>query len=422
MKANQKFLSAILSVFIMVTAIMPFLTVVKVNAANIFSPGDINGDSVIGVDDALCALRFSAGIDTPDEKEKEMADLDFNGTISTADAKKLLRIAAGIEPELKLEFSDWYIQTPATCQQEGVETCYCEEYGVTRTRTIPLAKHKLTGIKCENCGIDAYKTTELSIRGSNIRFGDDYNTVISKLGKPIETYAERTPDDTTFSKYLIYHNQYEDFTVITCHPTDGVISVYTFDKNVSIRFLDGSNLVFDQISNYRSKDNVHFQVFYDKELETPAPYACYYAAGSLSVNNLHAKSELNTNQFLLIELINATRKAHNVSRLYYNSEVERVARNHSNDMATNNYFDHINLRGQNVLSRLRGAGLSFTRCGENILRGGYTNPFVMHDAWYNSPTHRTVMLNRFYNEVGIGICFSSTDPSYTVYATQNFIN
>lgn len=421
MKAGKRLLSSVLPVLIIISAVLPFLTVVKVNAASIVSPGDVNDDNSISVSDAFAALRFSAGIEIPNETQKEMADIDFDGQITTADAQKILRVAAGIEPARQFKFGDWKVLTPATCKEEGVEICFCEEYGVTRTRSIPLTPHNFKGYKCTYCGTDIYKTAEFSIKDTTLRFGDDYNTIISKIGKPVKTYSERVPDSSLWIKYLLFHNEYKDFTVIACHPTEGIISLYTFDKSVSISFLDGSKYVFDEISNKTVKDNVYFTVFYDKELETPVPYACYYMAGSRSVNNTHDNSATNSISMLLIELVNATRVAHGGYHLYYQSEVERVALAHSRDMAENNYFAHVNASGHNVLDRLLKAGISFSHCGENILASTHTNPFIMHDAWYNSPGHRKVMLNRVYTEIGIGFHISTTNSAYDIYVTQNYI-
>ncbi|MCD7775430.1 MAG: SH3 domain-containing protein [Clostridiales bacterium] len=61
------------------------------------SLGDVDGDGKISVADARLVLRYAAGLDAFTEEQAANADIDGNGTVSAADARKLLRIAAKIE-------------------------------------------------------------------------------------------------------------------------------------------------------------------------------------------------------------------------------------------------------------------------------------------------------------------------------------
>ena len=64
---------------------------------NSFVPGDVNGDGKITASDARLALRISAKVDTPDERQTKAADITGDGKITAADARKILRMAAKIE-------------------------------------------------------------------------------------------------------------------------------------------------------------------------------------------------------------------------------------------------------------------------------------------------------------------------------------
>lgn len=59
--------------------------------------GDINDDGRITAADARLALRISAHLETPDERQSIVADYDRNGKITASDARLLLRKAAGLD-------------------------------------------------------------------------------------------------------------------------------------------------------------------------------------------------------------------------------------------------------------------------------------------------------------------------------------
>ena len=89
-------------------------------------------------------------------------------------------------------------------------------------------------------------------------------------------------------------------------------------------------------------------------------------------------------------------------------------------MATNNYFSHSDKNGLRVSDRLNNAGIKWMHCGENIA-GGYPDPYVVNNGWYNSEGHRAIMLSHKYKFLGIGIAYSSSSE-LKYYSTQNYYN
>ena len=57
--------------------------------------GDVNNDGVVRSNDAMLALRISAGLMVPDEYQKWAADMNGDGAIKSNDAMLILRKAAG---------------------------------------------------------------------------------------------------------------------------------------------------------------------------------------------------------------------------------------------------------------------------------------------------------------------------------------
>ena len=142
------------------------------------------------------------------------------------------------------------------------------------------------------------------------------------------------------------------------------------------------------------------------------------------------------------ELINQQRNANDLSSLSYDSSLAAIARSHSQDMAKNNYFSHIDLQGQDPIARGNRQGYpcrkdygSYYTFGiaENIFKTHHdttSNGVTVNDfesledigqktvnGWMNSPGHRKNILTSTYDREGIGIGIASDD---TVYITENF--
>jgi len=145
--------------------------------------------------------------------------------------------------------------------------------------------------------------------------------------------------------------------------------------------------------------------------------------------------------------VNKARKANGLKELEYDEKLADIARAHSIDMATNDFFDHHNLRGQDPTARAKAAGYNTYKnlaggwysdgIAENIAQNNlYTSTTYINgietshawqttdqiaasivNSWMNSPGHRANILNNDYDKEGIGVAISSTDE---VLATQDF--
>lgn len=59
--------------------------------------GDVNADGYVNAYDARLALRFASKLQKYTEAQKKQCDMDKNGKITSADARRILRISAKIE-------------------------------------------------------------------------------------------------------------------------------------------------------------------------------------------------------------------------------------------------------------------------------------------------------------------------------------
>ncbi|HEX8458488.1 MAG TPA: CAP domain-containing protein [Pyrinomonadaceae bacterium] len=121
------------------------------------------------------------------------------------------------------------------------------------------------------------------------------------------------------------------------------------------------------------------------------------------------------------DLINAARRARGESPLVWDAELTRMARQHSENMARQNFFDHVDRQGRNVATRARTGGVcGWSAIGENIAyNAGYDDPagFAV-ERWLISAKHRDNLMRRGFTHSGVGVARSADGR---VYFTQVFI-
>jgi uncharacterized protein YkwD len=121
----------------------------------------------------------------------------------------------------------------------------------------------------------------------------------------------------------------------------------------------------------------------------------------------------------ILELVNVERKNVGVDPLLYSSTLENAAQIHAFDMATRNFFSHSSPENCDMTSRVLGyAGYVGLTYGENIA-AGHDTPEKTVAQWMASPGHKANILNKAYNEVGVGYV-SNPSATYRFYWVQNF--
>ncbi|HVZ66942.1 MAG TPA: CAP domain-containing protein [Patescibacteria group bacterium] len=129
------------------------------------------------------------------------------------------------------------------------------------------------------------------------------------------------------------------------------------------------------------------------------------------------QSDTNQAELDILRLTNAQRAQNGLGALTLDPTISNVARAHSQDMVTRNFFEHINPDGLDPFQRMKIGGVTFTAAAENIGAGPTADIIV--NAWMNSAGHRANILNGAYNRIGIGVV---SDPHYGLMATQDFAN
>ena len=145
------------------------------------------------------------------------------------------------------------------------------------------------------------------------------------------------------------------------------------------------------------------------------------------------------------DLINEQRAQNGLAALSYDPALAALALNHSTDMATNNYFSHVDPAGEDPTTRGNASGIycvkdygSYYTYGiaENIFQnnlytsvtdtnGVYSYAWSTPEeiaqstvtGWMNSPGHRQNILTSTFGSEGLGVVVASDDK---VYITEDF--
>ena len=85
-------------------------------------------------------------------------------------------------------------------------------------------------------------------------------------------------------------------------------------------------------------------------------------------------------------------------------------------MRDKNYFDHTSPTYGSPFEMMRHFGINYSSAGENIAAGQKTAQEVMN-SWMNSSGHRANILNKDYEQLGVGYVEGG---SYGTYWVQMF--
>ena len=118
----------------------------------------------------------------------------------------------------------------------------------------------------------------------------------------------------------------------------------------------------------------------------------------------------------LVDLVNEERTQRGIKSLVLDERLVSVARAHSQEMFTLKYFSHESPVSGSPFDRLKSAGITYSRAGENLAYAQSVS--VAHRALMESPGHRENILRSEFTRIGIGVINA---PAYGRMITQLFI-
>lgn len=170
----------------------------------------------------------------------------------------------------------------------------------------------------------------------------------------------------------------------------------------------------------------------DPDLTVVGPHVTQNRAASFRTNTRPAVSVLctasdaamRTSMLSLISTARAsTRSCGNVNfaatnSLSWSDALQRSARVHSTDMATDNFFGHVGNDGRSVSDRVTDEHYSWQITGENIAAGQRDTAEVLA-GWLASPGHCANIMNPRYTTLAVA-CSSSRSADFGRYWTAVF--
>ncbi|WP_028392319.1 CAP domain-containing protein [Bacillus cihuensis] len=274
----------------------------------------------------------------------------------------------------------------------------------------------------------------------NIELGDSKTDVESQIGAPKRSSLNEYGVD-----WHTYHENYQNFFMVAYDDQGKVAGLYTNQDLISskqgLKLGAAKDTVLSQLGKPLTKiqkgfafyqinnpeyDTFHIEksyvtVFYDKH-ENNTVTALQIISDKLEANKKEFFGEPSPEleegfEYQLFDLTNASRVNHGLSVLSWNEAVRKTARDHSNDMAVHNYFNHTNLDGESPFDRMEADAITFRMAGENLAAGQQSSIFA-HEGLMNSLGHRENKLRPEYQELGVGVDFNSESRPYF---TENYV-
>ncbi len=274
----------------------------------------------------------------------------------------------------------------------------------------------------------------------NLVLGEKRAAVEQRLGK-----AKRTTVNEYGAEWNTYHENYQNFIMVSYDENNEVDGLFTnqdlIASSVGINWGTPKEKVIEQLGEPLKQikkgmlffqfqensdydvfhiDNSYLTIFYDKHNHN-------HVTSIQIVNELleenkedfytKASVELKEGfEYQLFDLTNADRVTHHLPILQWNERVKETAREHSLDMAKNNYFSHTNLEGLSPFQRMENDGVAYSFAGENLASGQFSSIFA-HEGLMNSLGHRENILRPEYQYLGVGVAFNTKSQPYY---TENF--
>lgn len=275
----------------------------------------------------------------------------------------------------------------------------------------------------------------------NIELGSTKDNVTEKLGTP-----NNTSKNEYGTEWLTYHEDYNNFVMVSLDQNQKVNAIYTNDALISsdvgieygssktnvretfgepiTEIRKGLNIYILQESegfDLFEVDGMYAYVFYDLH-KNDTVTALKLVATSLEQQKtgIYAGGDETLRSGFeqqLFDLTNAARVRNGLRSLEWDDSTSITARKHSVDMALNGYFSHENQQGKSPFDRMKEDGIKFRTAGENLAYGQSSSIFA-HEGLMNSKGHRDNILLDKYSHLGTGVAFNEkSQPFYT----ENFL-
>ncbi|NLD45696.1 MAG: hypothetical protein GX660_00660 [Clostridiaceae bacterium] len=364
--------------------------------------GDINGDNKVNSTDYIILRRYVLGIinSLPVSNSLEVADVNGDKKITSTDLALYKRYLLGIIDEFPV--SSILVPTPVrtTIKSTPIPSANYVEATPTKPQTsiIPslnaLMDRPIQDIQ-KVFGVHARK--DLSKYGFYwYTYNQDYTKYIQvgiQNGKVVGIYSNS--QDYKFFNSISVGTSKSKVKEILGSPLQYI------QKNDTMYMLDGSGgyEVFNFSNRYfvtvfydiLDESKVTSVLFINREIEISLDG--YFGTPSEELSRSY--------EHQIFDLTNSIRARYGKPLFTWNEVLAKTARNHSMDMALNNYFSTINLNNKSPYQRIKDSGILFTSSSENIGKGHICGIHAF-ESWMNTTGNKQSILGN-YKAAGVGV-------------------
>ncbi len=104
----------------------------------------------------------------------------------------------------------------------------------------------------------------------------------------------------------------------------------------------------------------------------------------------------------IISLTNQKRAENGLPALAFNGQLAQAAAGKASNMFAENYWAHFSPSGKTPWMFIAGAGYKYVYAGENLARD-FNDAQSVVNAWMNSPSHRSNLLDKNFKEIGVAV-------------------
>lgn len=121
----------------------------------------------------------------------------------------------------------------------------------------------------------------------------------------------------------------------------------------------------------------------------------------------------------VFNLTNASRQSEKLSPLFWNDKLASAAQAKADDMLAKGYFSHNSPDGKLPWDFIVSTGYNYITAGENLAEG-FKQAEATETAWMNSPGHRANIMNKNFEQIGVGISEGKYQGHNTIFVVQMF--
>jgi hypothetical protein len=121
----------------------------------------------------------------------------------------------------------------------------------------------------------------------------------------------------------------------------------------------------------------------------------------------------------ILELTNYSRKAYGLKDLKVNLALSLAAEEKVKDMIKNQYFAHVSPQNKTPWDFIKTQNYNYLIAGENLAVNFYDSE-ALQNAWMNSPGHKANILNKDFEDIGIGIAEAQYRGVNAIFVVQMF--